>query len=83
MGKIKSAVVRLYNRSRQLISIQVKPPKGDFYMHEQTVHLHPKKTVTLPKSHLNHDQISNLQKKRIIQVLFDSESRKNVPAGEE
>ena len=71
----KGAVVRLYNCGKQMIPVQVKPPKGDFYLHEQTVYLRPGKTVKLPKSYLNQAQIRNLQANRQIKVLFDSEAQ--------
>jgi hypothetical protein len=67
--------VRLYNRSKQLIPIEVCPPGGDFFMHRQQIQLRPGKHVTLPKSYLNEKQITNLQKKRFITILYDSEAR--------
>jgi len=65
--------IQVYNRSRQMIPLQVKPPGGDFFLHEQTVYLHPGKTVRLPKSFVNDKQISNLQARRQIQILNDTE----------
>lgn len=73
MSNKQSDVVRLYNRSKQTIPLQVKPPKGDFFLHEQAVQLRPGKSVKLPKSYINTAQVENLQRRRIIQVLFDSE----------
>ena len=70
----KSEVMRIYNRSKQTIPLQVKPPGGDFFLHEQAVQLRPGKTVKLPKSYVNGSQIENLCKRRQIQVLFDSET---------
>ena len=69
----KSDVIRVYNRSKQTIPLQVKPPRGDFFLHEQAVHLGPGKTVKLPKSYVNSSQIENLQRRREIQVIYDSE----------
>ena len=68
-----SGTVRIYNKSKQTIPIQVRPPKGDFFLHEQVVYVRPEQTVALPKSYLNADQINNLQKRRELQILFDSE----------
>jgi len=69
----KGHVVRVYNKGKQLISLQVKPPGGDFFLHEQTIYLRPGQTVKLPKSHINSAQIRNLQARRQIQVIYDSE----------
>jgi len=69
----QSDVMRLYNRSKQTVPLQVKPPGGDFFLHEQAVQLGPGKSVKLPKSYVNAAQVENLQRRRIIQVLFDSE----------
>lgn len=71
--KESSHVVQIYNCSRQMIPIVVRPPDGDFYLHEQTVYLRPGKTVRLPKSFLNDPQITNLSAKRMIRILHDSE----------
>ncbi len=74
MAKVKSGVIRVYNKSKQTINLQVKPPGGDFFLHEQVVNLRPGKTVRLPKDHVNDSQIVNLQKSGQIQVIFDSEA---------
>lgn len=74
MAKKKSAIVRIYNRSKQMIPIQVRAPGSDFYTNEQQVRIDPGKDVALPKSHLRMDQIENLQKRRMIQVVYDSEA---------
>jgi hypothetical protein len=66
-------VVQIYNSSRQMIPISVRPPGGDFFLHEQTIYLRPGKTVRLPKSFLNDSQMSNLTTKRMIRILHDSE----------
>ena len=70
----QSEVVQIYNRSKQTIPLQAKPPGGDFFLHEQAIQLRPGKTVKLPKSYINDAQIENLQRRREIQVIFDSES---------
>jgi hypothetical protein len=71
--KTKSAVVRIYNKSNQTIPIQLCPPDGDFFLHQQCVYVRAKQTVTVPKSYLNEDQIKNLQMRRELQILFDSD----------
>jgi len=47
------------NRSKQMIPIQVCPPKGDFFYEEHQIRLNPGRTVTLPKKYLNQAQIEN------------------------
>jgi hypothetical protein len=75
MGKTKkkSHVIRVYNCSNQMIAIQVRPPGSDFYRNEQQVRIDPGQEALLPKSHLRIEQIENLQQKRMIQVIYDSE----------
>ena len=70
----KKAIIRIYNKSKQLIPIQVRPPKSDFYPNEQQVRLEPGKDVTLPRSHVRMDQIENLQKRGMLQITFDNEA---------
>ena len=70
----QSDVVQIYNRSKQTIPLQVRPPGGDFFLHEQAIQLGPGKTVTLPKTYTNEAQINNLQRRQQIQVIFDSET---------
>ncbi len=72
--KTKSAMVRLYNCSKQMIPLQVRAPGADFFSNEQQVRLEPGKDVMLPKSYLREDQIENLRKRRMIQVNYDSEA---------
>ena len=67
-------VVQLYNCSKQMIPVSVRPPGGDFFLHEQTIYLRPGKTVRLPKNFLNDSQITNLTTKRMIRILHDSEN---------
>ena len=66
-------VVQIYNCSKQMIPVSVRPPGGDFFLHEQTIYLRPGKTVRLPKNFLNESQIANLTAKRMIRILHDSE----------
>lgn len=70
----RGAMLRIYNCSKQLIPLQVRPPGGDFYTSEQQVRLAPGGDVLLPKTHLRQEQIENLQKRRMIRILYDSES---------
>lgn len=70
---IKSHSIRVYNKSRQTISLQLTPKGGDFFLHQQQVHIRPGIPVEIPKSHIIEEQIQNLQKQGMISVLFDSE----------
>lgn len=72
--KAKSAMVRLYNCSKQMIPLQIRPPGSDFFSNEQQVRLEPGKDVMLPKSYLRLDQIENLRKRRMLQVNYDSDT---------
>lgn len=74
MTKQKTATMRLYNASKQSLRLQVRPPGGDFFTSEQQVTLNPGQQVTLIKSHVNIDQIQNLQKRGMLRVVFDSEA---------
>lgn len=71
--KQKSSMMRLYNCSRQMIPLQVRAPGSDFFSNEQQVRLDPGKDVMLPKSYLRIEQIENLQKRRMLQVNYDSD----------
>jgi len=73
MASKKSVVVRIYNRSKQMIPLQLRTPGSDFFTNEQQVRIDPGKDVVLPKSHLRMEQVENLQKRRMIQVIYDSE----------
>jgi len=73
-AKKKSAMVRLYNCSKQMIPLQVRAPGSDFFSNEQQVRLNPGQDVMLPKSYLREDQIENLRKRRMVQVNYDSEA---------
>lgn len=61
-----------------MIALDVKPPKGDFFLHRQQIYLYPKKYVTLPKDFALLKQIENLAKKRFIKILYDSEAREEL-----
>lgn len=73
MKKKKSHVVRVYNCSKQMIPLQVRAPGSDFYSNEQQVRIKPGQDALLPKSHLREDQIKNLQARRMIKIVHDSE----------
>jgi len=70
----KTATCRILNISQQTISLQVRRPGGDFFVHEQQVRLNPHQHVLLPKNHLNENQVGNLRKSRMISMTFDSEA---------
>ena len=65
--------IRVHNCSRQMIPLQVREPGSDFYAGEQQVRLMPGQEVTLPKEFAHMDQITNLQKKGIVRITYDSE----------
>lgn len=71
--KKKRPMIRIYNCSKQMIPLQVRPPGSDFYTNEQQIRLNPGKDVSLPKSHTREDQIDNLRQKRMIQVIYDGD----------
>jgi len=73
MAKTKSHTIRIYNNSKQLLSIQMRAPKSDFYSNEQQVRINPGQDAELPKSHVRMEQINNLKSKGFIKVLHDSE----------
>jgi len=65
--------IKVYNTSGQLIRLQLRPPGGEFYSTEQQVGISPGQVVSLPKSHVLKEQIENLQRRQMLQVLYDSE----------
>lgn len=64
--------VRILNVSKQMIPIQARAPKSDFYTNEIQVRLAPGKDAKLPKSHLMMEQIDNLCKRGLLRVVYDS-----------
>ena len=68
-------VIRIYNCSKQMIQLQVRPPKTDFYVNEMQARLMPGKDALLDKSHLLMDQVENLCKKGLIRVVYDSQEQ--------
>lgn len=78
MAKQKTAaVLRLYNNSKQVLNIQVRAPNSDFYRNESQIRLMPMKDVTLPKSHVNKEQIQNLVARRLLKITYDSDAIEN------
>ena len=60
-------IVTIYNPSAQMITIRMKGK--DFFMDEQSVYIHSKRTTKLPSKKLDWDQIENLQKRGFIKVV--------------
>jgi hypothetical protein len=70
MSNRKMQFVTLQNiSSNQTIGLQVKPPKGDFYLDEQQVRLSPGDSVVVPKDHLLWSQIENCKAKKQLRVI--------------
>ena len=65
--------ITIQNISKQLIPIHARPVGGDFYLSEQQFRLRPNDKVTLQKDALISVQIRNLQSRRLIRVLHDTE----------
>ena len=68
-------IVRICNNSNQMIQLQSRPPKTDFYANEMQIRLMPGKQATLDKSHLLMDQVENLCKRGLIRVVYDSQEQ--------
>ena len=64
-----SGNVLITNRSKQLISLQVKPPNGDFFHQESQSRIAAGRSVSLPKKYLNWAQVENLKAKQFIAVV--------------
>ena len=75
--------ITVYNRGRQTVHLQVKPPGGDFFLHEQVIYLKPGKSVQIPKNCANSSQIRNLQAKRQIQITHDTEAQPRIQTQQE
>lgn len=58
--------VKIYNCSKQLVSIQAMPEGGDFYLHEQQIHLQSGKDVVLPANCVRMKQLDSLRSKGMI-----------------
>ena len=61
--------ITLYNASKQVLHISLRPPKGDFYLTEQQVAIVPGTTATVPRDHINVGQIQGLRTKRLLRVV--------------
>lgn len=74
-GKVKTKEsVTIHNISSQLITINVRQPKGlDFYIHSRDVHLKPGVSVKLPVDKLWSTQLDRLQKRRMITVTVNAD----------
>jgi hypothetical protein len=71
---VKRDKVTILNTSRQIVPITIKHGKGqDFFLHSQTIWLHPGKSAAIWKDKLYDTQISGLCKKRIIALYGDTE----------
>lgn len=66
MAKAALEFTKITNTSRQMVPIQVKPPAGDFYLHERSVRLGAGKSVVLPSDHLMPSQLENLKARTMI-----------------
>lgn len=75
MGKSDESApkIRIYNCSKQLVPLQMRPPGAEFFTNEQQVRIRPGQDVMLRKDYLNQEQIANLRARKIIQVTYDSE----------
>jgi len=60
--------VTVYNKSGQLISLQLSDVGADFYQQQQA-HLMANKTMTIPTKYLNINQINNLLMKGFLLLV--------------
>ena len=67
----KNETVKVYNRSKQMIPLQVREPKGDFYISERQIQLMPGKEVLLPASHVMRDQLDNLRSRGMLAITYN------------
>lgn len=66
--------IRIANISKQMVPIQLRSPNGDFYTHEHQIRLDPGcQPISIPKSHLFMEQITNLAKRGILKIVNDTE----------
>jgi hypothetical protein len=73
--KNKTHIATIYNCSKQMIPLQVRPPGSDFYTNEQQIRLMPGQDVQLPKTYIRQEQIDNLCARGMIKVVYDSQLR--------
>ena len=69
MVKKRSEMVTIENCSKQTLKFQIRPPKSDFFLHEQQVRLSPGKRVEVPKDHLLWAQIENCKARGLIKTI--------------
>lgn len=62
-------VIIIENCSKQLVSLQVRPPKSDFFTGEQQVRLFPNKSIELPKKYFNMSQVENCAARGLIRTV--------------
>ncbi len=67
-------IITVYNSSKQMYGLSARPPGADFYTSEQQIWVHPGTTVSLPKSHVNIDQITNLCARGMMRIISDTSS---------
>lgn len=65
--------VTISNRSRQMIPLQAKPPKGDFFYEEHQIRLNPGATAQIPGRYLNWSQIENCKGRGDIVVVEEKQ----------
>jgi hypothetical protein len=70
MSKLKSEIVTIENCSRQALKFQIRPPKSDFFLHEQQVRLSPGKRVEVPKDYLIWAQVENCKARGLIKTTI-------------
>lgn len=64
----------IQNKSKQIITIHQKPPKGtDFYIGAQDIHLAPGTKHTFDKSRLWVEQVDRLKSRQKIVVLNETQ----------
>lgn len=58
------------NISKQMIQLQMRPPRGDFYADERQIRLLPGKSVEIPSDYILAPQIENLMARGHISVSY-------------
>lgn len=69
MARQASEILSIYNKSKQTISLQARPPKGDFFLDEQQIRIRPKETVQLDARYIMEEQIKNLASKGLLKIV--------------
>lgn len=60
--------ITITNTSNQMVTIQVRPPNGDFFLHERQARILPKKSITVSRDYVNQGQIENLKARQLIKA---------------